>query len=64
MFRRSGLDLKRLFICGNQLIQFNITSNFSREKLDLLISRIAEILKDESMKSGTRRKGLMKSSIL
>lgn len=28
----------------------------SREKLDLLISRIAEILKDEIMKSGIRRK--------
>ena len=28
----------------------------SREKLDLLISRIAEILKDEILKSGIRRK--------
>ena len=30
--------------------------NFSREKLDLLIKKIADILKDEIMKSGIRRK--------
>ena len=33
-----------------------IIKNFSREKLDLLIKKIADILKDEIMKSGIRRK--------
>ena len=33
-----------------------ILNFFSREKLDLLIKKIADILKDEIMKSGIRRK--------